>query len=151
MHILVFSRGQRSAFSISPHFLPCVRQALLLCPECSRFAGLQASGESSVSTSHSVGALGLSFSVGSEVQTQVLVYLFLMFYVWKMFCPYIRLPHMCNGPWGQKRASYPLGLKLQMRVSYVGGGKLDQCPLQDQPVLLATESALQAPIPSAFF
>lgn len=42
------------------------------------------------------------------------------------------------------------GPGIKMPVSYVGGGKLDRCPLQDQPVLLATESALQAPIPSSF-
>lgn len=59
-----------------------------------------------------------------------------------MFCPYTWLPHMCNDPWGQKRASYPLGLELQRPVSSVGGGKLDRCPLGDQPVPLATESAL---------
>lgn len=151
MHILIFSRGQRSAFSISPHFLPCLRQALLLCTECFRFAGLQASGESSVSTSHSVGVLGLSFSVGSEGSDSGACVPGFNVLCLEMFCLYIRLPHMCNDPWGQKRASYPLGLKLQMLVSYVGGGKLDQCPLQDQPVLLATESALQAPIPSSFF
>lgn len=118
-------------------------------------------------------ALGLSISVGSQgsdsgacvasslpidPSSQHQDFFFLLksetvfiFLCLGMFCPYTWLPHMCSDPWGQKRASYPLGLELQRPVSSVGGGKLDRCPLGDQPVPLATESALQAPIPSSFF
>ena len=63
------------------------------------------------------------------------MYLFLL-YVYEYFCKYVCAPCACSVLGDQKRVSDPLGLELQMAVSYhVGCWKQILGPLQEQHVL----------------